>query len=56
MKGTNIREIIAEQTQVQRHKEALDSLIRRRAQDHGDCGAIFLNKNVPGSIGRKSFI
>jgi hypothetical protein len=50
MPGTDIREIIAEETQVQRHKEALDSLVRmrakllreslegriRRAQDHGD--------------------
>ena len=50
MKGTDIREIIAEEKQVQRHKEALDSIVRRRAkllhesleervrraQDHGD--------------------
>jgi hypothetical protein len=50
MKGTDIREIIAEEKQVQRRKEALDSLVRRRAkllresleervrraQDHGD--------------------
>lgn len=50
MRGTDIREIIAEKIQVQRHKEALDSLVRvrtkllresleeriRRAQDHGD--------------------
>ena len=50
MKGTDIREIISEEKQVQRHKEALDSLVRlrakllresleeriRRAQDHGD--------------------
>ncbi|MEO8046179.1 MAG: hypothetical protein ABI684_02755 [Nitrospirota bacterium] len=50
MKGTNIREIIVEEQQVQRHKEALDSLVRmrskllresleeriRRAQDYGE--------------------
>ena len=50
MRGTDIREIIAEEKQVQRHKDALDSLVRmrskllresleeriRRAQDHGD--------------------
>jgi hypothetical protein len=50
MTGTDIREIIAEEKQVQRHKEALGSLVRRRskllresleerirrAQDHGD--------------------
>ena len=50
MKGTDIREIISEEKQVQRHKEALDSLVHmrakllresleeriRRAQDHGD--------------------
>jgi len=49
MTGTGIREIIAEEKQAQRHKEALDSLVRmrskllreslevrmRRAQDHG---------------------
>ena len=49
MTGTDIREIIAEEKQVQRHKEALDSLVHmrskllresleeriRRAQDHG---------------------
>src|SRR5215510_12640342 len=49
MKGTGIREIIAEEQEVQRHMEALDSLVRmrakllreslqermRRAQDHG---------------------
>jgi len=32
MKGTDIREIIAEEKQVQRHKEALDSLVRMRAK------------------------
>ena len=50
MTGTNIREIIEEEAQVQRHKEALDSLVRmrakllresleariRRARDHGE--------------------
>ena len=50
MIGTDIREIIAEEQQVQLHKEALESLVRRRsillresleervrrAQDHGD--------------------
>ncbi len=50
MKGTDIREIISEEKQVQRHKDALDSLVHmrakllresleeriRRAQDHGD--------------------
>jgi hypothetical protein len=50
MSGTDIREIIAEEQQVQRHKDALDSLVRmrskllresleermRRAQDHGE--------------------
>ena len=50
MKGTDILEIIAAEKQVQRHKEALDSIVRRRskllresleerirrAQDHGD--------------------
>src|SRR5262245_25991754 len=50
MKGTGIREIIAEEQEVQRHMEALDSLVGahakliresleervRRAQDHGD--------------------
>jgi len=50
MSGTNIREIIAEEQQVQRHKEALDALVRlrskrlresleeriRRAQDYGE--------------------
>ncbi len=49
MKGTDIREIISEEKQVQRHKEALDSLVHmrskllresleeriRRPQDHG---------------------
>ena len=49
MTGTNIREIIEAEKQVQRHKEALDSLVRmrskllresleermRRAQDYG---------------------
>ena len=52
MKGTDIREIIAEEQQFERHKKALDSLVRRRAkllresleerirraQDHGDWG------------------
>lgn len=32
MKGTNIQEIIAEEQQVQRHKEALDSLVRMRSK------------------------
>ena len=32
MTGTNIREIIAEEAQVQRHKEALDSLVRMRSK------------------------
>jgi len=32
MRGTDIREIIAEEKQVQRHKEALDSLVRMRAK------------------------
>jgi hypothetical protein len=32
MKGTDIREIIAEEKQVQRRKEALDSLVRRRSK------------------------
>ena len=32
MKGTDILEIMAEEEQVQRHKEALDSLVRRRSQ------------------------
>jgi hypothetical protein len=50
MIGTDIREISAEEIEVQRHKEALDSLVDmrskllresleeriRRAQDHGD--------------------
>ena len=50
MSGTDIREIIAEEQQVQRHREALDALVRmrakrlreslkermRRAQDHGE--------------------
>ena len=50
MIGTDIREIIAEEKQVQRHKEAVDSLVRmrskllresleervRRAQAHGE--------------------
>ncbi len=32
MTGTNIREIIEEETQTQRHKEALDSLVRTRSK------------------------
>lgn len=32
MRGTDIREIIAEEKQVQRHKEALDSLVRMRSK------------------------
>lgn len=32
MKGTDIREIIAEEQQIQRHQEALDSLVGTRAK------------------------
>lgn len=32
MSGTNLREIIEEEQQVQRHKEALESLVRRRSK------------------------
>ena|SRR5580765_5693621 len=58
MRGTDIREIVAEEKQVQRHKEALDSLVRRRskliresleerirrAQDHGDWSHLSQNE------------
>jgi hypothetical protein len=32
MKGTDIQEILAEEQQIQRHKDALDSLVHRRSQ------------------------